>query len=84
MAVAQVLSAVPVQSGDLVEGDLADVLGELPVLHRQQIPVGPGPEDGHGQHLPHQGGGQEDHQEHAHRQALLLDETEILPELLLG
>ena len=84
LAVAQVVGAVPVQGGDLTEGDLADVLGELPVLHRQQIPVGSGPEDGHGDHLAHQGDSHQEQQEHAHRQALLLDEAEVLPDLFLG
>ena len=81
LPVPQVVGGVPVQSGDLIEGDLTDVLGELPVLHGEQVPVGPRPEDGHGDDLAHYDHNDHGDEQDANRQALLLDKGEILLQL---
>ena len=77
LAVAQLLSGVPVQHGDLVIADLLDVGGEVAGLHRQQVPVGPGPE-----HLPADGRADQrrDHQHQAQHKgdgALLFHKAEV-------
>ena len=84
LAVAQIVGAVPVQGWDLIEGDLANILGELTILYRKQVPIGSCPEDGHREHLAHHGSSQQDHQEYSNWQALLLDEAEVLTNLFLG
>ena len=73
LAVAQIIGRVTVQSGNLVEGDLGDVGGEIAGLHVQKLLVSAGPEDGQRQHLAHQGNQNQRHKEQQNRQALLLD-----------
>lgn len=46
LAVAQEVGGVLVQGGDLTKGNLGDVLGEIAILHGEQIPVGRGAERG--------------------------------------
>ena len=77
LAVSQVLSGGPVQGGDLVEGDLGDILGEVAILHSKQVPVGGGPEDGHGDQGADDTHGDEEHHEDAHREALGLHKAEV-------
>ena len=77
LAVAQNLDRILVQPGDLVKGDLGDVHGEVAVGDGQQVPVGAGAEDGHGDHLAqnrhnHQGG-----QQNADGQALGFDKAQV-------
>ena len=84
LTVAQVLGAVPVQGGDLVEGDLGDVLGKVSVLHRQQIPVGARPEDGQGDELAHQSHHNNGHKQDAHRHTAAFHKAEPLTGLFLG
>ena len=84
LPVPQEVGGVLVQGGDLVEGDLADVLGELPVLHGEQVPVGPRPEDGQGDDLADDDHRQHDHQQDAHGETLLLDEVEVVLHPALG
>ena len=78
LPVAQVLGAVPVQGGDLVKGNLADILGKGAVLHSEQVPVGSRPEDGQRDDLTHQSHHHQQHHKDAHRQALLLDKAEVV------
>ena len=78
LAVAQVLGGGAIQCGDLIEGDLADILGELPVLHGEEIPVGRRPEDGGGQDGAHQGHGDQGQKQDAHGETLLLDEAQVV------
>ena len=78
LAVPQVLGGGPVQGGDLVEGDLGDVLGKVAVGHGEQVPVGGGPEDGHGDQGADDAHGDEQHHEDAHREALGLHKAEVL------
>ena len=66
-----------VQHGDLVKGDLLDLRGEVPGVHRQQVPVGPCPEDGGGDDLPDdENGGQGQDDDH-HRLALTSGKGEV-------
>ena len=80
LAVAQLGGAVLIQHGDLVEGDLLPLGGEVAGLHRQEIPVAVGPE-----HLPAQGaadqrGGYQCDRQQQGDQALLFQEFEIAPD----
>ena len=78
MAVAQEVGGVLVQGGDLTKGNLGDVLGEIAILHGEQIPVGRGAEKGHREDGAHDGHRDQGQKQDAHRQALGLDEAEVL------
>ncbi len=84
LAVAQVFGGVPVQSGDLVKGDLGDVLGEVSVLDGEEIPVIRRPEDGQGDQGTHQTHRQHQEDDDSCREALGLNEPEILPHPAVG
>ena len=73
-----------VQGGDLVEGDLGHVRGKVPGLHRQQVPIGRRPEQGHGDDVAHSGYHDHRDKQQSHRQTAALDEFQPLAELLLG
>ena len=78
LAVAQEVGGVLVQGGDLTKGNLGDVLGEIAILHGEQIPVGRGAEKGHREDGAHDGHRDQGQKQDAHRQALGLDEAEVL------
>ena len=84
LAVAQKLGGGAVQGGDLVEGDLCHVGGEVSGLDGEQFPVGGGPEDGHGDDLSHDGHHNDGGKENQYGQAALFDKPEPVPQLLLG
>ena len=84
LPVAQVFGGLPVQGGDLVEGDLGDVGGEVAVLHGQQVPISGGPQDGQGEDLAHSGHDDQQEEQRPHRQALSLHEAGVFPEIALG
>ncbi len=78
LPVAQVVGGVPVQGGNVVEGDLGHVLGKVPGLDGEQVPVGFGPEDDAARDAAHQSHHQQgDSQKEGHR-ALLFQELEVL------
>ena len=75
---AQVAGGVLVQHGDLIKGDLLHVGDKVALLDVQQLPVGGGAEDGQGDDLTHQAHHNQQPQQDADGQALLLDEAEVL------
>ena len=84
LPVAQILGGGAVQSGDLAEGDLGHIVGEVAVFHGEQIPVGRGPEDGQGDHIAHCRHGEYGDQRDHHGQAAALHKGEPGLDLLLG
>ena len=78
LTVPQEVGGVPVQGGNFIEGNLGNFGGKVPSLHLEQLPIGPSPENGHGNHRTQQGHDQQQGKENPHRQALGLDEPEIL------
>ena len=77
LAVAQLLGGVLVQHGNLVIADLLHLGGKVAGLHRQQVPVGAGPE-----HLPadgraHNGRDCQRRRQHKGHGALLFHEAEV-------
>lgn len=78
LAVPQKLRGGAVQRGNLVKRDLSHIGGEIAVLHVQQIPVGARTEDGEGDDGAYDGHQDQRQKQDADRQALGLDELEIL------
>ena len=84
LAVAQALSGLLIQHGDLVEGDLLHLGGKVAVFHREQVPIGGSSEDGHGDDSAQDGDHDEQEHQNADGQALGLDEAEILLDAAAG
>ena len=77
LAVAQLGRGIPIQHGDLVDGDLLHLAGKVAGLHRQQIPIIGGPNELPADDAAHNGG--EDHGQSQEERdlALLLHEAKV-------
>ena len=82
LAVPQVLGRGAVQGGNLIKGNLADILGKFTAVDRQQLPVSLGPENGEGDQLSHHTHYHQQEHKNPDGQALLFDEAKIMAHLI--